>query len=215
MPRRENSPSAGLVATSATFESVRVGTLIQGVRGTLDDVWECIEMRNPAQHTPQHTPWMLFQKVGTTERFASAPRGWGLPVKIMVPEDQVDLDKKRLIFDKETAGPHTQLSDQEAVNLLVVELGATDLAYHDRETGIVMCPPYEGIPGGTVLPSGRTSKEEHRIHMEVMHGIAMSDFTGDYADLVTLHGQSHDQNPKRAHIGKGGIPHQHAYPSFR
>ena len=200
--QRDRSASAGLKPVKGKWGDVRVGTLIQGPKGTLDDVWEISDQRSPDQYDYQTTPWFLVTNRATGEQIAIPPKTKTYSVMIMVPEDTVDPEEEKPKFDPADAGPHTPPSDQEAVDLLVTELGAVVEAVKDHETGIVTCPAFEEMPG---------RGDEYFRHIEVAHGIDLSSVDPkDVVRLTTIHGEAHAKNYASPPSGRG-FPHQHGY----
>lgn len=186
----------GRVPVVGTYGDITVGSMIHGRWGHQNDVWEVVEVRNPPQHEVGKSPWLRVINVATGEESRIPPRSLGGPVTFMIEEHLVEVEGAKASPDM--LPPRRPLSDQDAVDLLVRELGATEIATKDHATGIVTCPMYEE----RMLPMS-----EYRHHLEVAHGIDMTNVPDDPATVVTLHGKAH--SPTEPYVGKGGFPHQH------
>jgi hypothetical protein len=202
--RRENSPSAGLLPVKGTYGDIRIGSLIQGYKARNDDVWEVIDMRTPEQFDHSTSPWFRAVNKASGEKVSIPPKSLHYPCMFMVPEETVDPDEEKPKLDPDTVGPHRPLSDQEAVDLLVKELGASEIATKDHETGIVTCPPYE---------QGMFPRHEYLAHLEVAHGIDTSGIVdAPIEQVVTIHGEAHSKNWTNPRPWEArGFPHQHGY----
>jgi hypothetical protein len=186
----------GKVLVPGTYADITVGSLIHGRNGHQNDAWEVVEMRNPVQHELGKGPWLRVINVTTGEESRIPPRHLTSPVTFLVDEHLIETEEPKM--SPELLPPRQELSDQAAVDLLVRELGATEIARKDHATGIITCPAYEE----RMLPMA-----EYRRHLEIAHGIDMTNVPDDPATVVTLHGKSH--NPSEPYVGKGGFPHQH------
>jgi hypothetical protein len=207
MVRRADSLSAGLVPVKGQYKDIRIGSKIQGFKGTLNDVWEVIDLRNPDQYDYLTTPWMRVVNKATGETASIPPRTAIYPCTFMVPEETVDPEEEKPKLDTTDLAAHQPLSDQEAVDLLVRELGAVVEATQDRETGIVVCPPYEEVAG---VPRG-----DYVGHIEYAHGIDLSSIKdGPIEALIEIHGQAHSKNWTKPRSNRG-FPHQHQYRESR
>lgn len=203
MVARANSASAGLLPVTGTWGQVRIGSLLQGSKGTNDDVWEVVDMRHPAQFDYKTTPWFRIKNLASQAAVSVPPRSSGYPCTFMVPEETVDPDVEKPKLDPETVGPASPLSDGDAVALLIEKLSARVVATQDHETKVWHCLPYEQ----TFVP-----RQDYIDHIEVAHGIDLSAIKdGPIEDLVTIHGNAHSKNYNKPATAAGGFPHVHDY----
>lgn len=206
MTSRDQSASAGLLPVQGTYADVRIGSLIQGRKGTNDDVWEIVDMRHPAQFDYKTTPWFLAANVATGEQASIPPKTSSYPCMFMVPEETVDPDVEKPKLDVSTVGDPSPLSDGPAVALLVETLGARVIATQDNDTGVWHCKPYEQILDPKPGPM------EFIDHLEVAHGLDLSGLdTSDPVAMVTTHGAAHAKTFTGAFGSVGGFPHVHDY----
>lgn len=200
MTRREDSASAGLTEVKGTYGDIRVGSKVQGDKATNDDVWEIIDLRNPEQYDYKTTPWFLARNVATGVEVSIPPKTSAYPCTFMVPTETVDPEEEKPKLDVAGQPPRAELSDQEAVDLLVEKLGARLIAWKDHETGIVKVPS-----------DGPWKSQDFIDHLEVAHGMDLSHLERpDIVALTTMHGEVHSKNWMKARTG-GGFPHQHDY----
>jgi hypothetical protein len=200
MPRRENSESAGLREVTGRWGDVVVGSALKSKAAGHNDVWDVVDIAQPAQHEHGMTGWFRMVNRATGEIQGVPPQGKVRPVTFMVPEETVDPDIEKPKLDPATQPDRTPYPDADQVGLLVAELGATEIAYLDHETGIWTCPAYEQI---------MSSRAEVIAHLEVAHAMDISALEDSPEARATLHGQAHSLfHPA---VGKGGFTHQHIY----
>lgn len=203
--QRDQSASAGLLPVKGTWGQVRIGSLIQGTDGTLNDVWEVIDMRSPEQYDHQSTPWYLVRNVASGQEAPVPPRQLDYACTFMVPEATVDPEVEKPKLDPATVAPHRKLSDQDAIDLIRAELGGSLLAVADHQTGIIKCPPFEESVSGNRRP--------YLDHLGLAHGMDVSAIAEvDIARLTTLHGEAHARNARQPYnAATPGFPHEHCY----
>lgn len=198
------SPSDGLVPWKGQAGDVRVGHIIQGDSGTKKDVWRVIDTRNPNQYDLGRTPWLRVQRLGTEETVAIPPKIVKSPVTFMLTPEEFDHSE---MYGRPPYIPRTPVADADAVALLVQELGATEIATKDEETGEIWCPDYEA----GALPEGvhwRDRASAKLAHLRICHGMDVTaleemDWEPQMHAITKYHGEAHRDNLP------GGFPHRH------
>jgi len=193
-PRRD-----GWYEHRGVWGEVTVGTVI-GTQDSRTSAFEVIATAHPQQVRYAHTLWFQVRDLVTGELHSIAPRMVNAPVKILTRDPA----------DTKTAPP-TAPSDQQAIQLVIEQLGATHLATIDNLTGEITCPDYiydSHLPDRTQpdSPDGRNSLGLLE-HLRVAHGGPAVPDNWTIADLYTIHSNAH--NPRFPDIGKGGFPHRH------
>lgn len=184
---------------------VRIGHLIQGNRQTLDDIWEVVEMKNPAQIEYGHTLWWRVVNVTTGVVAAIPPKVLTQKVRFMLTdEEHADAERLRRPPDRARQWP----VDSDEVLELVVGLGAEHIASRDNLTGEITCPSYADMFG----PIGAKGIPEVE-HLRLAHGLDVSgleaivDWEEKYVAIIAAHGELHGpESSRRAHKG---FPHRH------
>lgn len=184
----------GWLERVGTWAEVTVGSLLAGRNRT--DVWEVVETRNPEKIEFGHTGWFKMVNRVNGQVFSCEPKNRTYPVTFLMETD---------VEEPPPAQPH---ADADQIALLVRELGATEIATMNNETGEVACPDYDGtFHKNTQMSQG----DEYWMHLEIAHGM---DTTGLRAlpneemvvARIKAHGNAH--NPLKPTTG-GGFPHRH------
>lgn len=198
------SPADGLVPWRGRAGDIRVGHIIQGDSGAKKDTWEVIDTRNPNQYNLGQTPWFRVRRLGTEEEVAIPPKGHKSLVTFMLTPAELDIAER---LGHAPPRPKTRLADADAVALLVEQLGATEIATRDNETGEIWCPDYEAGH----LPEGvhwRDRAQARLTHLRIAHGMDVSaleamDWEEQMYAVTKHHGAAHRDNLP------GGFPHRH------
>lgn len=166
------------------WSEVTIGTVVAGRDGGR---WQIIDARQGGNGQMFETPWFRAREMTTGAEYTMAPRPTKDAVTILTraPSD--------------TWTGHHEVSDADAIMLLVRELGATELATRDDRTGEVTCPDYVYDSHNGKIVDGLVE------HMRIAHQMQVDDGL-DIGELMVQHGHAHNRNSE---IGKGGFPHRH------
>lgn len=183
----------------------RIGHFIQGNRRTLDDIWELVEMKNPAQIEYGNTLWWLVANTTTGDTVPVPPKLVTARVRFMLtPEEHAAAEETR-------HPPHLPQQwpvDSEEILELVATLGATEIGTRDHATGEITCPNY------AVQPWHQSQTQADAIHhLRIAHGIdvsgieALDDWEAKMVATHKTHGQLH--GPESLRLAHAGFPHRH------
>lgn len=198
------SAADGLVEFQGRARDLRVGSKVRGESGAKKDSWEVIDTRNPNQYDLGRTPWFRVKRLGTEEIVAIPPKTVKSPVTFLLTPEEFDFAER---YGYPPPRPKVLLADAEAVALLVEQLGATEIATRDNETGEIWCPDYEAghLPEGVHWRDRASAKLDH---LRIAHGMDVAaleemDWEPQMHAITKYHGEAHRDNLP------GGFPHRH------
>lgn len=144
--------------------------------------WTVVDARTPDQYEYGHSAWLRIE-APNGEAHSIAPKVVKRKVTVLIDPDADPIP------------PVSHIHGSAEAALLVEQLGAVEIATRDEKTGEIWCPWAQYAT-------------EAITHLELAHGIDMTNVEDDALVRGKLHGKAHDLDYPL--IGKtGGFPHRH------